>query len=130
MNSQRGWSLLETLLAVVMVGLGLMVWSRMQGASWGQSRTNSNLLKAGQAIESDIEAMRVAIGQDTASSKWPPKDTSYIVSDLKFSRKISKASSPKDGKTLDNVAKVDIVVSWGKTALDSVIISTYVSKKF
>lgn len=129
-KSQRGWSLLETLLAVVMVGLGLMVWSRMQGASWGQSRTNANLLKAGQAIESDIEAIRVSIAQDSASSHWPPKDTSYQIGDLHFSRDISTASSPKDGKILANVAKVDIVVSWGKTTLDSIQISTYVSKKF
>jgi len=122
--------LIETLLAIVMVGLGLMVWSRMQGASWGQNRSNANMLKGGQLIEKNIESMRLKISQNPGVY-WPPKDTTFKDGEITLVRKITHpAVSPKDSKNLTNVAKVQIVASWGATTLDSIAIITYVSRKF
>jgi type II secretory pathway pseudopilin PulG len=126
---QGGWSLLETLLALVLVGLGLFVWSRVQGASWGQSRDNARMQQAGQLIEKHIEAMRVGFAQNPGVH-WPPRDTSFTSGDLNLVRRVNPASSPKDGQNLPNVRRVDISVAWGRTSLDSINISTYVTLKF
>lgn len=126
---QAGWSLLETLIALVLIGLGLFVWSRVQGTSWHQSRDNARMQQAGQLIEKHIEAMRVGFAQNP-SVHWPPKDTSFTSGDLSFVRRVSAASSPKDGQNLPNVRRVDISVAWGNTTLDSISISTYVTLRF
>jgi Tfp pilus assembly protein PilV len=128
-SQQGGWSLLETIMALVLVGLGLFVWSRVQGASWGQSRDNARMQRAGQLIEQHIEAMRVSFAQNP-STHWPPRDTSFTMGDLNFVRRVSPASSPKDGQNLPNVRRLDISVAWGRTSLDSINISTYVTLKF
>jgi Tfp pilus assembly protein PilV len=126
---QAGWSLLETFIAIILVGFGLAVWSKMQGASGGLNRNNANMVQAGQLIEQNVESMRVAIARDSVLN-WPPKDTTFTSGRLKFSRTITKAVSPKDATTLNNVVEVKISVAWGKQSMDSLKVTTYVAKKF
>ena len=128
-KKQTGWSLLETLIALVLVGLGLFVWTRVQGSSWSQSRDNARMQQAGQLIEKHIEAMRVGFAQNPGTN-WPPRDTNYTVGDLNLVRRVVAARSPKDGANLPNVRRVDISVAWGQTSLDSINISTYVTLRF
>lgn len=126
---QAGWSLLETLIALVLVGLGLFVWTRVQGSSWNQSRDNARMQQAGQLIEKHIEAMRVGFAQNP-SMNWPPRDTNFTVGDLNLVQRVSAARSPRDDTNLPNVRRVDISVAWGRTTLDSIHISTYVTLRF
>ena len=131
-NAMRGWSLIETLVAVVVLGLGVLMYMRMQGRASGMSRMNSDLLKAGQILEQHVESLRVRISRDPAGN-WPPKDTSY--SDPghdKFTvvRRVRSVSSPKDGAVLPGVRQLDITVAWGLRSLDTLKVTTYVSKSF
>jgi Tfp pilus assembly protein PilV len=128
---EKGLSLLETLFALVLIGMGLMAWSKMQGMSWGQNRSNANTLRAGQLIEKDVEGMRLRISRDTLLN-WPPRDSTYLTSDqqLTFVRTVSEARSPINNLVLTNVRKIDIAVSWGNLANDTMKITTYVTRRF
>jgi prepilin-type N-terminal cleavage/methylation domain-containing protein len=126
---QGGWSLLEMLIAIVVVGLGIMVFMRMQSRSSGISRANANLQRASQLIERHVESMRVRIARD--ASAWPPKDTTYFdpnFQNIKLVRIVGGAVSPKDGVMLTTVRKIDLTVSWGTRTLDTMRVTTYVSK--
>jgi prepilin-type N-terminal cleavage/methylation domain-containing protein len=128
---QSGWSLLELLIALVVLGLGITVFMRMQHRSSGLSRANSNLQRASQLIERHVESLRVRIARD--ASAWPPRDTAYTdpdFPDLKLSRIVSGAISPKDGASLATVRRIDLAVWWGPHSLDTMKVTTYVSKSF
>jgi prepilin-type N-terminal cleavage/methylation domain-containing protein len=129
-SPQQGWSLLETLVAMVVIGIGLFIYSQLQSNTWGSSRTNSYLFRAGQLIEKEVESIRVSIAQDSVSH-WPPKDTTYSDHPLKISRTVSKAYSPKvTTRELPNVRKIEVLVHWGNRPQDSLKVTTYVSKSF
>jgi prepilin-type N-terminal cleavage/methylation domain-containing protein len=128
---QAGWSLLELLIALVVLGLGVTVFMRMQHRSSGLSRANSNLQRASQLIEKHVESLRVHIARD--ASAWPPKDTAYTDPDfanLQLKRVVSAAVSPKDGASLATVRRIDLTVWWGSRGLDTMKVTTYVSKSF
>ncbi|MDB5049054.1 MAG: hypothetical protein JWO30_2125 [Fibrobacteres bacterium] len=130
-DGQAGWSLLELLIAVVVLGMGITVFMRMQSRSSGMSRTNANLQRASQLIEKHVESLRVRIARDAAA--WPPKDTSYTDPDftnVRLTRVVAGAISPKDGAALPTVRKIDLIVSWGTHTLDTMKVTTYVSKSF
>jgi Tfp pilus assembly protein PilV len=117
------------LIAIVVVGLGIMVFMRMQSRSSGISRANANLQRASQLIERHVESMRVRIARD--ASAWPPKDTTYFdpnFQNIKLVRIVGGAVSPKDGVMLTTVRKIDLTVSWGTRTLDTMRVTTYVSK--
>jgi prepilin-type N-terminal cleavage/methylation domain-containing protein len=128
-GNQSGLSLMEILIALVVIGIGVGVFLKMQKGSGSNLAGNSKMMRAGQLVEKHIEAMRIKIARDTVAN-WPPGDTSYTENLLKVERKISAAASPKTGDDLPNVRKVDIIVSWGKFRQDSLDVSTYVSKRF
>ncbi|MDB5104407.1 MAG: hypothetical protein JWP91_2096 [Fibrobacteres bacterium] len=130
-SAQRGWSMLELIVALVVLGTGITVFMRMQGGSSGLSRSNSNMQRASQVIEKHVESMRVRIAQDPAS--WPPKDTVYAdsrYSNLAVKRVVGPASSPKDGASLPGVRRIDLTVTWGTGTMDTMKVTTYVSKSF
>jgi hypothetical protein len=49
---------------------------------------------------------------------------------LALTRTVSGAISPKDGEALATVRKIDLTVSWGTRSLDTMKVTTYVSKSF
>jgi prepilin-type N-terminal cleavage/methylation domain-containing protein len=128
-RSQSGLSLMEILIALVVIAIGVGVFLKMQKGSGNNLAGNSKMMRAGQLVEKHIEAMRISIAKDTIGN-WPPKDTGFTENLLKLERKITAATSPKTGAALPNVRKVDITVSWGKFRQDSLDVSTYVSKRF
>jgi prepilin-type N-terminal cleavage/methylation domain-containing protein len=126
---QDGLSLMEILIALVVIAVGVGVFLKMQKGSGSNLAGNSKMMRAGQLVEKHIEAMRIKIARDE-SANWPPRDTNYTEDILKVERKISDATSPKTGDVLPNVRKVDIIISWGKSHQDSLDVTTYVSRKF
>jgi prepilin-type N-terminal cleavage/methylation domain-containing protein len=130
-GGQRGWSLLELLIAVVVLGIGITVFMRMQSRSSGLARANSNMQRASQLIEKHVESLRVRIARDAKA--WPPKDTSYTdpeFNQLAIKRVVGGAISPRDGASLPGVRRIDITVAWGAHTLDTMKVTTYVSKSF
>ncbi len=126
---KSGWTLLETLIAIVVIGIGTGVYMRMQGMTGGVTKSNSNLFKAGQMIEKHIEGIRVQVAMD--QTNWIPGDITVLDPPLKLVRTVSNAYSPKAPTVVvADVRKVDLVVSWGNKPMDTLKVTTYVSKKF
>ena len=130
-SGQAGWSLLELLIAIVVLGLGITVFMRMQSRSSGISRANANMQRASQLIGKHVESLRVRIARDAGA--WPPRDTTYIdpqFQNLTLARTVGGAISPQDGASLPGVRRIDLTVSWGSRTLDTMKVTTYVSKSF
>lgn len=130
-RGESGWSLLELLIAIIVLGLGIIVFMKMQGRSSGIARSNANVQRAAQLIGRHVESMRVAIARDPAA--WPPKDTSFADPDrpgLMVKQVVLGAISPKDGASLATVRRIDLTVSWGQRQLDTMKVTTYVSRSF
>lgn len=130
-RAQSGWSLLELLIAMVVLGLGITIFMKMQNRSSGLARGNANVQRAAQLIGRHVESMRVAIARDPAA--WPPRDTSFADPErpgLFLSRTVLGAVSPKDGAALATVRRIDLAVSWGTRKLDTMKVTTYVSRSF
>lgn len=130
-RGQSGWSLLELLIAIVVLGLGITVFMKMQGRSTGIARSNANVQRAAQLIGRHVESMRVAIARDPTA--WPPRDTTFADPDrpgLMVKRVVLGAISPKDGASIATVRRIDLTVSWGNRTLDTMKVTTYVSRSF
>ncbi len=120
---------MEILIALVVIGLGIGVFLKMEGSSGNSMTGNSKMMRAGQLVEKNIESVRIGIARDTLLN-WPPRDTGFTEGGLKLTRKVSAAFSPKDGSALPNVRKVDMIVTWGAFKLDSLDVTTYVTRRF
>ena len=129
LERQRGLSMMEILIALVVIGIGIGVFLRMEGGAGSSMAGNGKMLRAGQLVEKHLEAMRIGIARDTVGN-WPPGDTSYSESGLKITRTVSAARSPKDNTLLGNVRRVDLIVTWGTFKTDSLDVETYVAKRF
>jgi prepilin-type N-terminal cleavage/methylation domain-containing protein len=131
-RSQRGWTLIEVLAAVIVVGLGLALFTRVQHSSRRGTGENSRILQAGKAIEKFLEDTRIKIAKDTTRN-FPPVNVSIAAAAPNFiaiQSTVSNAMSPVDGSVVANVKRLDIVASWTKPYKDSLKVTTYVSKRF
>jgi Tfp pilus assembly protein PilV len=129
---ESGASLIEVMGAIIMVGIGVALFLRVQGSSTKDSTTNSKMLVAGKMVEGLLEDTRISIFKDTLVN-WPPKDTVVAAAApnfIRLSRTVSNAYSPKDGALVNNVKQLVIKASWTFPKKDSVEITTYVSKRF
>lgn len=130
---ERGWSLIEALAAIVVVGIGVTLFTKVQKTSSGDSTTNSRILMAGKLIEQYLEDTRIHIARDTVAN-WPPKNkiiTAAAPNYLTLESKVGKAYSPKDGITeVKDVMRLDIIVHWKNPRLDTLKVTTYVAKRF
>lgn len=129
---QGGWSLLEVVAAIVVVGLGISLFVKVQGMSSRGSGSNSKHLVAGRMIEKFLEDSRIHIARDT-SKHWPPKDTTVQPAAPHFitlTSKVSDARSPKDKQVVLNVKRLDIACRWNHPVKDSLKVTTYVAKRF
>lgn len=132
-GGRRGYSLLETLASIIIIGIGIALFMKMQAMTRKESYGNSNMLLAGQLIEKHMENMRITIAQDTNGNWPPPSDVTVVEDGITLKRIVSGAISPVDGTVLDRVRKVDIVTYWGpapRISQDTLRITTYVSKRF
>jgi Tfp pilus assembly protein PilV len=127
---ETGWSLIEVLFSIVVLGIGVALFMQMQNRASSMNRTNSNLHTAAGLIEKHVESLREKISQNTAKN-WPPHDTSYAdekYSHINLTRTVNEAVSPIDGMVLPGVRKINLVVAWGNQSMDTIRITTYVSK--
>ena len=108
--------------------IGLVLYSS-QSFSWKNTIGSNKTIVAGQMIERQIEAIRIAIDRNPAYFFPPPSfQKSENGIDLKWT--ISQAVRPVGGANLSNVRKCYFVASWGKGKNDSLKVTTYLSKMF
>ena len=128
-SGQSGLTLTEVLIALVVISIGVGVFLQMQKRSGANFAGNSRMMRAGQLVEKNVEAMRISIARDTIAN-WPPHDTSFTENSIVFKRVILPAASPKKAEPLPNVRQVLITVTWGKAHSDTLDVATYVSRRF
>ncbi len=129
---ERGWSLIEVIAAIVVIGIGVTLFTKVQKMASQQSSTNSKMLMAGKLIEKYLEDTRINIAENSIAN-WPPANQtiSPVAPDyITLVSTISDALSPIDGILVVNVKRVDIKASWNKPYVDSLKITTYVAKQF
>jgi prepilin-type N-terminal cleavage/methylation domain-containing protein len=129
-GAQQGFSLLEVLITMIVLGLGILMYMRFQSGSSSQTRKNAKLYRAGALIEKHIEDLRLDIAENPETS-WPPLDTilaDTLYKDMHLTRSVAPAISDKDDFSLPDVRQVKITVEWDPN--QNLDITTYVSKKF
>lgn len=126
---QQGLTLIEILVALVVVGVGVGTFVKLQRNASARLSANGSLMRAGQLVERHMEGIRIQVARDTLAF-WPPRDTVVTEGRIRLVRRISTAHSPAGGRALPNVRKVDLIVSWGSGHQDSLEISSYVTRRF
>ena len=135
-NPKRGWSLIEVLAAMVIIALGVVLFVKIQGMTGQQSKTSARILKAGHMIEKHLEDLRISIAQDSVAY-WPANNSTVTVpagpDGITLIRRAYTAHSPKGGAAallIPNVDSLEITTYWGSGTLDTLKVTTYVSKRF
>lgn len=131
MKKQKGGTLIEVAAAIIIVGVGIALFTKVQRNSSGSSATNSKTLIAGKMIEKFLEDTRITIAKDT--TKFPPVSqtlTGSAPDKIDLIITVSNANSPKDGAVVANVKRVDIKAKWAIPRKDSLMVTTYVAKRF
>ncbi len=134
-NHKQGWSLLELLGAMVIVGFGILLFLKVQNMSQRMTSGNTKLLKAGHLVEKQIEDLRIEIAKNPATN-FPSNALNVTIlsptapDNIKIVRTIRDALSPKDKAIVTDVKCVVLVASWGLNSMDTLQIMTYVSRNF
>ena len=121
----KGFTLLEILVAIVLIAILAIGIFSLQGMSWSKTHQSSQILKAGQLIEKHIEALRTEIAEDKEGN-WPPADSSITEGNITLDRIIETPDITNNS----NTRKMTMIATWGSGTGDSLSIVTYVSKDF
>jgi len=127
---ERGFTLLELLITIVIIGVTTGTIAIFQRSSWSSTRRANFTLIAGQLVERQVEQMRMTIELDPASF-WPPTDGSAsdttLGIDLAWS--VSNAYDP-DGNTIDNVRNVEYTATWRDAKPETLRVTTTLAHDF
>ena len=125
----KGFSLLEVLVSMVIVGIiGVLIFS-IQTSSWKMSTSSNRAIVAGHMVERQIEMMRLNISQNQ-DLYFPPVNGSTVENGVTLGWVVSNASRPTDGGPLTNTKKCDFTAFWGGGKTDTLKVTTYISKMF
>lgn len=128
-RGESGLSLLEVMTALFVLSMAITLFVRLEGRSRSTFASSSNLLKAGQLLERQVETIRIHIAADTVLN-WPPEDSLWKENGMTIQRSVTALVSPKDGAALPNLRKLELQAVWGLVKPDTLTITTYVSKRF
>jgi len=125
-----GFSLLEVLIAVFIIGVVVQVANQVQQATWTGTRNNGNMLAATRLIGSAIEQTRANI-MYAPTLFWPPRDTSYTdISGIAMAWAVT-GTTDKKGVTCDSLRQIDYTARWSAGGRpDSVTLTTFMSYDF
>ena len=128
--ADAGFTLLEVLIAVVVVGISAGTIAYLQRNTWASTRRSNNTLIAGQLIEKQVEKARMDIGID-ASTHWPPVDgsTADASSGIQVAWTVTTTTDP-DGVPIPEVRQIEYVASWHDSRSESLTVVTYLSEQF
>jgi prepilin-type N-terminal cleavage/methylation domain-containing protein len=131
-DGRRGWSLLEVLAAIVVVGIGVTLFVKVHKMSRQGSTSSNKVMMAGKMIEKHLEDTRILIAKDTTAN-WPPRSRTIAAMaphNISLEAVIGPAYSPKDGALVQNVVRMDLTARWTRPVRDSLKVTTYVAKRF
>lgn len=131
-GKQGGWSLLEAMAAIVVVGLGIAFFTKVQGMSSRGSGSSSKQLVAIRMVEKYLEDTRINIAKNM-DANFPPKSATIAAAAphyITLTSTVGDAYSPKTNLKVANVVRVDIACRWTTPTKDSLKVTTYVAKRF
>lgn len=132
-SNQSGWTLIEALAAIVVVGIGVALFTKVQRMTSRDSASNSKILLAGKMVEKHIEDIRIYVAADTLAH-WPPLDSTVAPAapnNIKIVRTVTDAKSPNDSAVVVlNTKQVVVTASWTTPYNDTLKVTTCVAKKF
>lgn len=131
LTNERGFTLTEILIAIVVISISVVIISRMDNYSFRGSqylnRTNNALL----IIDNTIESLRLSIVRDNKFDLLTNK--TFTEDGITVSYTIQAAPDPMNSAaTLANVKQIDLVAKWQRTSTktDSITISTCLARLF
>ena len=132
-RTPSGFTLLEIMISMVIVGLCTAGFLAFQTTSWSASQTAANTMSAGQLIEKQVEYLRMRIAsspQDTFPVLMAPgKIDSTSAKNIKVRWVVAQARDVR-GLPMLNVAQVTFTAIWTAPKKDSIVVPTCISKNF
>lgn len=134
--ADQGFTLMEVLFAMLIIGVCAVVAVQVQRTSWLQTSRTTRLSSAGQILEKQIERRRMVIAASPQVNYGKFKlltDTlivdSTVSPPVQVRWLISPAHNPH-GTEIDNVRLVELVASWGSAKDDTLRVFTAIAKDF
>lgn len=130
---QKGFTLLEILIAMIIISIGVVSFISMQQSTWSGTRKSNNTLLAGQIIERKIERLRLDIAED------PENNFPYLI-DSKNNMTESEDNGITitwqirpyfyNGLTVENLREIELLAEWRGLRKDSLVVITCLGKNF
>ena len=129
-RKNAGFTLLEILIAMAILGISTGVFLNAAWSAWTETRNANHLYLAGHLIEKRIEALRIDIEKNPAAGYWPGNST---VTDGGIT--VSWVLSPPiditgGGSPPADVKQLRIVAYWQTVGPESLVVETHLSRDF
>ncbi len=131
---QDGLSLVEVLIAMVIVGVCVVAFLQTEGMKWSVFNQNQQLNRAIKMMENSVESWKITIRSNPNLLPSPGFVDSLTQGDITLYTRFDEAINPH-GDTLDLVRKMDMKAIWkretdGGSLPDSLETSTYIASDF
>jgi prepilin-type N-terminal cleavage/methylation domain-containing protein len=140
LNNTHGFSLIEVLLAVIMIAIcaiGMLMW---QKSSWLQTSNTNKLMVAGQVIEKQIEKQRMIIAENPVVNfdqfTYTFLNKTVILTDssttpfIKVRWNVYDNLLDPSGHSVRNVYQVKLAAWWGTQKVDTLKVTTCIARNF
>jgi prepilin-type N-terminal cleavage/methylation domain-containing protein len=137
---EKGFTLIEVLLAMIIVMVSATSVLMWQKTSWSQTSTTNRLMVAGHVIEKQLEKQRMTIAENpSANFASFVQNSTMVVVDSSVTPYITvlwtiyapdSLKDPQTGNNLNNVRKVQISAGYGSGPADTLKVVTAISKNF
>jgi prepilin-type N-terminal cleavage/methylation domain-containing protein len=137
---EKGFTLIEVLLAMIIVMVSATSVLMWQKTSWSQTSSTNRLMVAGHVIEKQIEKRRMTIAENpSANFASFIQNSTMVVIDSSVTPYITvlwtiyapdSLKDPQTGNNLNNVRKVQISAGYGSGSADTLKVVTAISKNF
>lgn len=135
-GNAEGFTLVEILLAIGILGITVYIFMLGQGASFIKTGENNRKLTACHVIDKQIEYQRmtIAMNPDVNYEAFKSLGSTTIVDNtvtppVTVDWVITPAYDPNN-KVIENVRQVDLTASWGSGADDTLKVTTFISRNF
>jgi prepilin-type N-terminal cleavage/methylation domain-containing protein len=131
---RQGFTLIEILNTIVIIGITTGVVAVFQRSTWGSTRSTNNTLVAGQLIQRQIEQVRMEIAMDTSKLRlvYPAGTTGNLTdpeSRIALRWSVAAATDPT-AAAITLVRQFTYTAKWQSTKAESLVVVTCVARDF
>ena len=136
LGASRGFTLVEIVIAMVIVALSSTAILYAVRISWNSTARSNRILTAGHLLEQEVERVRAYVAQDP-QNRFPTvpglDGTDTTIDDFTLRWKIVHPAPdihPDPGAPLENVAHARLTALWARPFTDSIVLETYLARDF